>query len=237
MQMAKLAALLESGVNLKTSLNEVGLSKIPDQLKLAISLGAPMVPLLRSLNQLEQNRLRAQGELEQALAIPRATRKLLAWLPVVTLLLSLAAGLVSIEALLSPISLACLLVGVGLIFLGLWLTKRMLQQVNGDFSLRELQDFSIAISSGLTLAEIEKLFPDLLRNESVYRLTKLSQKTGARLSGLVASEIESSLSQQLSQKISDLRRLSVRILIPLGLTTLPAFMLFILPPIVVGFTK
>ena len=235
--MAKLAALLESGVNLKTSLNEVGLSKIPDQLKLAISLGAPMVPLLRSLNQLEQNRLRAQGELEQALAIPRATRKLLAWLPVVTLLLSLAAGLVSIEALLSPISLACLLVGVGLIFLGLWLTKRMLQQVNGDFSLRELQDFSIAISSGLTLAEIEKLFPDLLRNESVYRLTKLSQKTGARLSGLVASEIESSLSQQLSQKISDLRRLSVRILIPLGLTTLPAFMLFILPPIVVGFTK
>lgn len=237
MQMAKLAALLESGVNLKTSLNEVGLSKIPDQLKLAISLGAPMVPLLKSLSQLEQNRLRAQGELEQALAIPRATRKLLAWLPLVTLFLSLAAGLVSIEALLSPISLACLLVGVGLIFLGLWLTKRMLQQVNGDFSLRELQDFSIAISSGLTLAKIERLFPDLLRNESVYRLTKLSQKTGARLSGLVASEIESSLSQQLSQKISDLRRLSVRILIPLGLTTLPAFMLFILPPIVVGFTK
>jgi hypothetical protein len=113
----------------------------------------------------------------------------------------------------------------------------MLQQVNGDFSLRELQDFSIAIFSGLTLAKIERLFPDLLRNESVYRLTKLSQKTGARLSGLVASEIESSLSQQLSQKISDLRRLSVRILIPLGLTTLPAFMLFILPPIVVGFTK
>jgi tight adherence protein B len=237
MQMAKLAALLESGVNLKTSLNEVGLSEFPDQLKLAISLGAPLVPLLRSLNQLEQNRLRAQGELEQALAIPRATRKLLAWLPLITLFLSVAAGLVSIEALLSPISLACLLIGFGLIFLGLWLTKRMLQQVRGDFSLRELQDFSIAISSGLTLATIERLFPDLLRNDSVDRLTKLSQKTGARLSGLVASEIESSLSQQLSQKISDLRRLSVRILIPLGLTTLPAFMLFILPPIVVGFTK
>lgn len=237
MQMAKLAALLESGVNLKTSLNEVGLSEIPDQLKLAISLGAPLVPLLRTMNQLEQNRLRAQGELEQALAIPRATRKLLAWLPLITLFLSLAAGLVSFEALLSPISLACLFIGLGLIFLGLWLTKRMLQQVKEVFSLRELQDFSIAISSGLNLAKIEKLFPHLLRSDSVNRLTKLSQKTGARLSDLVASEIELSLSQQLAQKISDLRRLSVRILIPLGLTTLPAFMLFILPPIVVGFTK
>lgn len=235
--MAKLAALLESGVNLKTSLREVGLTEIPDQLRLAISLGAPLVPLLRSMNQLEQSCLRAQAELEQALAVPRATRQLLAWLPLITLFLSVAAGLVSIDALLSPISLICVLLGLALLLLGLWLTKRMLHEVEEEFSLRELQDFSIAISSGLTLAKVEKLFPHLPSNSSVNRLTKLSQKTGARLSDLVSSEIESSLSQQLSEKISALRRLSVRILIPLGLTTLPAFMLFIIPPIVVGFTK
>jgi hypothetical protein len=73
--MAKLAALLESGVNLKTSLREVGLTEIPDQLRLAISLGAPLVPLLRSMNQLEQSCLRAQAELEQALAVPRAAQR------------------------------------------------------------------------------------------------------------------------------------------------------------------
>ena len=124
--MAKLAALLESGVNLKTSLREVGLTEIPDQLRLAISLGAPLVPLLRSMNQLEQSCLRAQAELEQALAVPRATRQLLAWLPLITLFLSVAAGLVSIDAVLSPISLICVLLGLALLLLGLWLTKRML---------------------------------------------------------------------------------------------------------------
>ena len=113
----------------------------------------------------------------------------------------------------------------------------MLREVDFDFSLRDLQDFSIAIASGLSLANVEQLFPHLQSNSTVQRLAKLSQKTGARLSELVASEIEASLSQQLSEKISDLRRLSVRILIPLGLTTLPAFMLFIIPPIVVGITK
>jgi len=147
------------------------------------------------MNQLEQSCLRAQAELEQALAVPRATRQLVAWLPLITLFLSVAAGLVSIDALLSPISLACVLLGLALLLLGLWLTKRMLQQVEEEFFLRELQDFSIAISSGLTLAQVEKLFPHLPSNSSVNRLTKPSQKTGARLSDLVSSEIESSLRQ------------------------------------------
>ena len=237
MEMAKLAALLQSGVNLKTSLQELGIVAIPEKLQLAISLGSPLIPLLKSMNQLEQNQLRASGELEQALAVPRATRRLLIWLPLITLLLSLAAGLVSFQALLSPISLTCSAFGLVLLFIGSRATKRMLQAVNGEFSLQELQDFSIAISSGLSLSAIENQFPHLLRNSQVNRLKSLSQKTGARLTDLVSSEIDISLSAQLSEKISELRRLSVRILIPLGLTTLPAFMLFIIPPIVVGVTE
>jgi len=237
MEMAKLAALLQSGVNLKTSLRELGILTIPEKLKLAISLGSPLIPLLKSMNQLEQNQLRASGELEQALAVPRATRRLLIWLPLITLFLSWAAGLVSLQALLSPISLTCSAFGLVLLLIGSRATKRMLQSVNREFLLQELQDFSIAISSGLSLSAIEKQFPHLLKNSEVNRLKILSQKTGARLTDLVSSEIEISLSAQLSEKISELRRLSVRILIPLGLTTLPAFMLFIIPPIVVGFTK
>ena len=235
--MAHLAALLQSGVNLKTAIKEIGLVDIPPQLRLAISLGSPLIPFLRSMNQQEQNRLRAYGELEQALAVPRATRRLLIWLPIITLFLSLAAGLVSFEALFSPISMACIFAGLALLYLGSRISQKMLREVDFDFSLRDLQDFSIAIASGLSLANVEQLFPHLQSNSTVQRLAKLSQKTGARLSELVASEIEASLSQQLSEKISDLRRLSVRILIPLGLTTLPAFMLFIIPPIVVGITK
>ena len=151
------------------------------------------------------------------------------WLPIITLFLSMAAGLVSLEAILSPMSLACILLGLGLLLLGSRITQKMLQGVNQEFSLRALQDFSIAIASGLSLSSVEKLFPHLVEHPEV--------NTGARLSDLVASEIEASLSRQLFEKVSALRRLSVRILIPLGLTTLPAFMLFIIPPIFVGFTK
>jgi hypothetical protein len=68
-------------------------------------------------------------------------------------------------------------------------------------------------------------------------LIKVTRRTGAALSELVKSEIENTLKRQLSEKITLLRELSVRLLIPLGLTTLPAFMLFTIPPTMVGLAK
>ena len=76
-----------------------------------------------------------------------------------------------------------------------------------------------------------------MTSPKVARLVSLTNRTGAALSSLVSSEIENGLQAQLSEKIAAARVLSVRLLIPLGLTTLPAFMLFTIPPTLVGLTN
>lgn len=237
MQMAQLAALLSSGVNLKTALSELKITTLSQQLNQAIQLGAPLIPLLKSLDAQGISQIRAEGELKQALAVPQATRRLLIWLPVLTLLVTLLVGIVSLDALVNPLSLLGLLIGSGLLFAGSRISNRMLRAMSFEFELRALQDFSVAIASGLNLSQIRSKFPELVQDQKVKGLLELSQRTGAKLTQLIESELEIALSEQLAEKISDLRKLSVKLLIPLGLTTLPAFMLFIIPPILVGFTK
>lgn len=237
MEFRKLASLLEAGIDLKSSLREIGYTQLPSELRLAVQLGAPLKTLLTSLAEQQEGTQRARAELAQALAMPRMTRRLLLWLPGLTLALTLITGISTISSLGNPLVLVSLLLGSLLLILGHRISRKMLSAVNDSFSISDLQQFSIAISAGLTTGQISKLFPNLLQSQAVDSLIKLTNRTGAALSQLVSSEIENTLSTQLSEKITQLRELSVRLLIPLGLTTLPAFMLFTIPPTMVGLAK
>jgi tight adherence protein B len=237
MQLRELAALLSAGIDLKTALEQVGFEKLPRELALAISLGAPVKTLLISLANQQESEQKAKAELGQALAVPRATRRLLLWLPFATLLFTLLLGISSMASLGNPLVLASLALGICLLILGNKITKRMLSGFSSDFYLAELQHFLIAVKSGMTTGEINKCFPHLLADARIQKLIELTNRTGASLGALIESEIENSLQTQLSEKVTALRQLSVRLLIPLGLTTLPAFMLFTIPPTMVGLTK
>ncbi len=237
MELRKLASLLQAGIDLKTALAELGDKSVPAELRLATELGAPLKTLLISLADQHESSQRAKAELAQALAMPRMTRRLLPWLPGLTLALTLLTGITTIQSLANPLVLFSLLLGTALLLIGNRISRNMLSEVDDSFSISELQHFSIAISAGLTTGQISKLFPNLLKNKAVESLVNLTGRTGAGLQQLVNSEIENTLRLQLSEKITHLRELSVRLLIPLGLTTLPAFMLFTIPPTMVGLAK
>lgn len=232
-----MAALLSAGVDLKTALAELQATQLPEELVLGIRLGAPLKTLLISLAQQQESLARAMAELSQALAMPKATRRLLLWLPVVTLALTIFTGISSFSSLINPLVLVSLLVGSLLLLLGNRISNKMLSGINYEFSISELQKFSIAIAAGMNVGQIANYFPQLLSAEPVARLISLTRRTGAGLVALVESEIENTLQRQLAEKITALRALSVRLLIPLGTTTLPAFMLFTIPPTMVGLTK
>jgi tight adherence protein B len=237
MEFRKLASLLQAGIDLKTALAELGHKSVPAELRLATELGAPLKTLLISLADQHESSQRAKAELAQALAMPRMTRRLLLWLPGLTLALTLLTGITTIQSLANPLVLFSLLLGTALLLIGNRISRKMLSEVDDSFSISELQLFSIAISAGLTTGQISKLFPNLLKNTAIESLVNLTGRTGAGLQQLVNSEIENTLRLQLSEKITLLRELSVRLLIPLGLTTLPAFMLFTIPPTMVGLAK
>lgn len=237
MDLRQLAALLSAGVDLKTALSELKVTDLPEELVLGIRLGAPLKTLLISLSAQEESLDRAIAELNQALAMPRATRRLLLWLPALTLALTVLTGISSLASLINPLVLISLLLGSLLLLLGNRISNRMLSGIDYEFSISELQKFSVAIAAGMNVGQIANHFPNLLSSERVTKLVSLTKRTGAGLTALVESEIENTLQRQLAEKIAALRTLSVRLLIPLGTTTLPAFMLFTIPPTMVGLTK
>lgn len=237
MDLRQLAALLSAGVDLKTALSELKVTDLPEELVLGIRLGAPLKTLLISLSAQQESLDRAIAELNQALAMPRATRRLLLWLPALTLALTVLTGISSLASLINPLVLISLLLGSLLLLLGNRISNRMLSGIDYEFSISELQKFSVAIAAGMNVGQIANHFPNLLSSERVTKLVSLTKRTGAGLTALVESEIENTLQRQLAEKIAALRTLSVRLLIPLGTTTLPAFMLFTIPPTMVGLTK
>ena len=237
MDYRSLSSLLDAGVDLKTSLSELNVRELPADVELAIELGAPLKTLLISLATQQESASKAKAELAQAMAMPKATKRLLLWLPVLTLALTFLTGISSLDSLTNPLVIVAILLGSALLYLGHRISKRLLLTLNENFDVADLQKFAIAIACGLTTGQIANRFPDLLTSPKVARLVSLTNRTGAALSKLVSSEIENGLQAQLSEKIATARVLSVRLLIPLGLTTLPAFMLFTIPPTLVGLTN
>lgn len=233
MRPAELASLLESGVDLKTALYQAdGFDLTP--VRFAIDSGAELVPILWQHERQLRNSEQASAQLTQALAVPTATRKLLIWLPALSLVIAQFMGLTSLSDYANPLVLFSLLLGVLLLVLGSKISARQLASAQMALDMSALQDFLVCISAGLNLSQIARHRPDLLADERVSRLQQLSISTGAALMPLVGAAIERSLASQLAKQIEKLQQLSVRILIPLGLTTLPAFLLFTIPPILVG---
>ena len=238
MSSQRLESLLVSGVPLKLALEHSETKSLGPLAIEAIRLGAPLQRVLRELGEMEIELGRAEGELSQALAVPRATRALLMWLPAFALVFSQLLGLSSLSALLNPISLISIALGTTLILIGRRLTNSMLIEPKIDSGvIGSLQLFGVAISSGLGLSQILRRYPHLNTEPKVTELVEISKKTGCSLMKLVQSSIRQEIQRASAALVTELRELSVRLLIPLGLTTLPAFLLFTIPPIFIGITN
>jgi len=233
-----LQSLLSSGLPLRSALEHSGTATLSPLAIEAIKLGSPLRRVLSQLDEIELQQQRALAELNQALAVPKATRALLSWLPAFALVASQLMGLSSLSALVHPVSVIAIALGFGLILLGRKLTGSMLIEPRLDQSaIYSLQLFGVAISSGLGLSQTLRRYPELGSSAAVMELVNVSRTTGCSLSSLVQSTIQSEITNSSAALMTELRELSVKLLIPLGLTTLPAFLLFTIPPIFIGITN
>ena len=238
MSAGRLQSLLSSGLPLRTALEHSGTATLSPLAIEAIRLGSPLKRVLSQLDEIELQQQRALAELNQALAVPKATRALLSWLPAFALVASQLMGLSSLSALSHPVSLIAIALGFGLILLGRKLTGSMLIEPKLDqAAIYSLQLFGVAIASGLGLSQALKRYPKLGSSQAVMELVEVSKATGCSLSSLVQSTIQSEITNSSAALMTELRELSVKLLIPLGLTTLPAFLLFTIPPIFIGITN
>ena len=242
MRPAILAGLLSAGVPFQQAVDMADPETLPEKFKqfiaLAFELGAPLVPILVQLEQQLRHEERTDQEIAQAQAVPQATRTLLLWLPVVSFVFAQVMGLGTFQGLWHPVGAVSAALAAGLLYLGFRLSGSMLKRFmepkpDPTISLMVLR---ICLSAGEPLSRITKRLESVAPGGAT-ELVDLSSKTGARLSFLIDSELEQLNQKLLSERIEAARKLSVRLLIPLSLTTLPAFLLLTLPPIIIGFTQ
>lgn len=242
MRPAILAGLLSAGVPFQQAVDMADPETLPEKFRefigLAFELGAPLVPTLIQLEQQLRHEERTDQEIAQAQAVPQATRTLLLWLPVVSFVFAQVMGLGTFQGLWHPVGAVSAALAAGLLYLGFRLSGSMLKRFmepkpDPTISLMVLR---ICLSAGEPLSRITKRL-ELVAPGGATELVDLSSKTGARLSFLIDSELEQLNQKLLSESIEAARKLSVRLLIPLSLTTLPAFLLLTLPPIIIGFTQ
>jgi tight adherence protein B len=225
---------MASGLNIKSALEISGLqlagsSPIEKLLSTAIYSGAPVQQVARRLVGFELDLERFRSELATANAVPIATRKLLLWLPGLSLVIGQLAGFGTIAAIFQPIGVvafvsAGILISIGVHWSGRLLRPLLAQPQHPAF---ELLRFSLLLSAGSPLSEAH---PKELAN-----LVEFSRRTGAPLRELVEIEIELVTQRALQESMAKAKRMSIELLVPMALTVLPAFLILTIVPMLIGF--
>ncbi|MFM6962941.1 MAG: hypothetical protein ACKOWJ_01540 [Micrococcales bacterium] len=247
-------ALLEAGLPWRVVVREcgglegVGVAEMPALDFLIRRAGVAPAEVLRVFESHLAAEREATRRIELAAAAPRATMRLVGWLPAFAVVLGQLVGVGSLEVLVSqPLALVAACSGVGLLIVGRAWADRMVRRANqvSDFDWLPYLFLAACLRAGFDLRLSADLSAEALReigrehafldDHLLSRVTDLSQRTGAALAELVMA-----LSLERSQVVRQSRAtrieaLSVRILIPLGVTVLPAFVLLAVVPMAFGF--
>ncbi|MFM1950470.1 MAG: hypothetical protein RL418_157, partial [Actinomycetota bacterium] len=228
--------LASSGVSLKDAIKWSELTLSPERaesvlIRDVMELGAPISLVGRRLIEFEMDLLRFQNEVDQAAAVPLATRKLLLWLPALSLVLGQLAGFGTFAALITPVGLVALLISAMLIYLGVRWSGKMLSPLRGkrEHPGFQLMRLSLALASGKPLVGLDPQLAAAAAGQ-----ISLSKQTGARLSELVDAEISISTALAQQKVMLQAKELGVKLLIPLSVTVLPAFLILTIVPMFIG---
>ena len=208
----------------------------------AVAVGAPLGSALEQLQQVQRDSARTERELSQAMAVPAATRQLLLWLPAVGLLLAQLAGFDALAGLLNPLGLAAIALAALLLAIGARWSRRLLPQPPElDLTPLALLCLQLALRSGQSLRAahlmIEKHFGVDLAKQTraqLQRVLELSLQTGAPIADLILTKAIELREQAASEALIAAQRAGVKLLLPLGLTAMPAFLLMVLIPIFIS---
>lgn len=215
---------------------------------LASQIGGPITLALERLAEVFDRQQKNMSEIRLAFAGPQATSKLVSWLPVGALALGQLVGMNPLGAIIGSIAgLVSVLLGTGLLVLGQRWSKKLLERANsksldpGAF----IDAVLIGLQAGLPLRKSQALAEAHFRNifdteVATFDLiilktaAELSRDSGASLTKILAAEADRLREQERYQISERIARLGVRLMIPLGVAVLPAFILIAIIPIAIS---
>lgn len=210
--------------------------------EIATTVGAPLAEVLRMIAETLRDAASAADDVRIALAEPAGTARLLLWMPLAGLLLGFALGFDTVGIVVrNPLAAICVLVGLCLVGLARLWTRRLLRRARprpGTPGMRA-ELVAIAVSGGASIDRALHLVAtsSVSGDESEHRIRSVLDLS--RAAGVPAAELlRASAAQErhASRVQGRLRaaRLSTRLLLPLGVCTLPAFLLLGVAPLLLS---
>jgi tight adherence protein B len=206
----------------------------------AATVGAPLADSLRALAAALRDGQEAADEVRVALAEPTGTARLMGWLPLVAVLLGIALGFDTLAVLVThPIGIACLVAGFGLMLAARRWTGGLVRRARPADGMPGLDAELVAIglSGGASIDRARRLVADASAREpsgDIDATLELSRAAGVPAVELLRAS--AALERHRARTAGRLRAaaLSSKMLLPLGVCTLPAFLLLGVAPMLLS---
>jgi len=203
----------------------------------AVAAGAPLSETLRSVVGALRDAAEVSADVRVALAEPAATARLLGWLPLVGIPLGGLLGFDPVGVLLcDPLGQGCLALGIVLMGMAYAWMQRLSRKAQPSHAIPGLESelWAVALSAGVSVDRARALI-DGLDLSSTDRLSvagtlELATKAGVPAAELLRGDAWIARYQARTDGRVAAARLSSRLLVPLGLCTLPAFLLIAVVP-------
>lgn len=211
----------------------------------AAEAGAPLAASLRALAVVLRDEAQLRRDVGTALAGPAASARLVTALPVVALGFGALLGFDTVGVLLgNPLGLACLVLGGVLLWAGSRWNRglaRAASESSADAGL-ELELLAIAMSSGASIeraralarAVMHRHLPHTGDGDVVDEVVGLATRAGAPVAELLRAEAFRVRRAARTDGEARAAALGVRLMLPLGLCVLPAFVLLGVAPLMIS---
>jgi tight adherence protein B len=248
--LTKLAGLLKAGVSLEQSLEEIkeisteslGLKYL---LAVARDSGSAVASEIEYVAELFQSRERALQRIEIAHASPKATARLMLFLPVLILVMAQFMGWGVLDSLTQkPIVLLSMALGAGLLLLSKIISSSFLKRAKPTetFVGFYLLGVSLEVSGGAHLVQAQRraeiLYQDIFQRspaaaelQIMEQVARLVEQKGARATNLLRKQAKSLQDDEHLATEVKIEKLTIRLMLPLGLGVLPAFVFLAIVPL------
>ncbi|MFE4948689.1 type II secretion system F family protein [Leifsonia sp. NPDC056665] len=226
---------------------DAGVAAVAAAWAVAEHAGASLAPALRGAAEALRDRAGAERDIATALAGPRATARLMSWLPVVGVVMAYAIGVDVIGTLVTgPLGWIAAGSGCGLLIAGRSWTRTLVRSASRAGPVSGIQHdlTAIALAGGMSVPAARETIEQVARrigldavvddDASVDRVLRIAERAGAPAIELLSAEARQ---QRRTARAEGRRRaelLAVRLLLPLGVCVLPAFVLLGVVPVVLG---
>jgi len=209
--------------------------------EIATTVGAPLAHVLRMIAETLRDAESAADDVRIALAEPAGTARLLLWMPFAGLLLGFALGFDTVGVIVgNPLGGVCVVAGLSLVMAARLWTRRLLRKAEPEPGTPGMRAelVAVALAGGASIDRAMQLVAESAASggsvERVRAVLDLSRSAGVPAAELLRASAAQDRHTARVQGRLRAAKLSTRLLFPLGVCTLPAFLLLGVAPLLLS---